>query len=86
MKILHVIRKTNDVYAFDMVQRQRQAAENEVAVLLLQDAVLTPPADEAGLFVCRDDATARGVKPRGEMVGYDDIVRMLLEYDSVVSW
>ncbi len=86
MKILHVIRKTNDHYAFDVIQRQRQAGENEVAVLLLQDAVLTPPDDEAGLFVCGDDAAARGVAPRGERVGYDDIVKMLLEYDSVVSW
>ncbi len=86
MKILHVIRKTNDAYAFETVRRQRQTPENEVAVLLMQDAVLTPPEETAGLFVCREDAAARGVKSRGELVGYDEIVNMLLEYDTMVSW
>lgn len=87
MKILHVIRKTNDSYAWGTVSRHRERAENQVVVLLLHDAVFTAPAEENDtILACRDDVVARGVKTRVVLIGYEEIVKMLLEADSVVCW
>lgn len=87
MKALHIIKNTDDVYAWAAVSRQRETGHGHVSVLLLHDAVFTPvPEGLDGVFACRDDAAARGVRTQALLVGYEEIVKMLLEADSVVCW
>jgi len=86
VKILHVIKTLDDRYAYEMASRQREEEGHSVGILLLQDAVLTPPVDASGLFACREDVEARGGPCPGRAVGYEEIVRMLLEYDTVICW
>jgi len=87
MKVLHIIKKTNDTYAWESALRQREKKDDQVLVLLLHDAVLASgPVDADGVFACRDDVAARGVKTKAQLVGYEEIVKMLLEADSVVCW
>ncbi len=81
MKILHIIRNPNDITPIEIAQAQ--SSENEVAMLLMHDAVYSKPALKT--YACANDAEARGVTLH-ECVGYDRIVRMLFEYDKVVSW
>ena len=87
MKVLHIIKKTNDTYAWEAASRQRGKKDGQVFVLLLHDAVLAQsPGDADGVFACRDDVAARGVQTQAPLVGYEEIVKMLLEADSVVCW
>jgi sulfur transfer complex TusBCD TusB component (DsrH family) len=86
VKILHIIKKTNDTYAWQAASRQRRKEGNRVIILLLQDAVFSPIQDDMEVFACQDDVTARGVMTKASLVGYEEIVGMLLDADSVVCW
>jgi len=86
VKILHIIKKTNDTYAWRTASRQQRGETNEVSVLLLQDAVFSPIRDDLEVFACRDDVRARGVHTEASLVDYEDIVKMMLNADSIVCW
>ena len=86
MKILHIIKKINDTYAWQTASRQQRKEENRVTILLLHDAVFDSVRDDVEVFACRDDALARGVNTKASLLGYEEIVRMLLDADSVVCW
>ena len=86
MKTLHIIKKTNDIYAWRTAFRQRGKRETQVSVLLIHDAVFDPIEDDTDVFACQDDVMARGVKTKASLVDYEEIVRMLLDTDSVVCW
>lgn len=81
MKILHIIRNPNDETPLEIAKAQSR--DNEVAILLLHDAVYVIP--DLTTYACAKDAEARGVT-RHELVGYERIVEILFEYDKVVSW
>lgn len=81
MKILHIIRNPNDSTPFEIAISQSK--DHEVAVVLLHDAVYAKPGIPA--YACEADARARGVTGH-ECVDYKGIVKMLFEYDKVVSW
>lgn len=81
MKILHIIRNPNDSTPIEIARAQSK--EHEVAILLLHDAVYAKP--HLTSYACAKDAEARGVTGH-ERVDYGRIVKMLFEYDKVVSW
>ena len=81
MKILHIIRNPNDSTPIEIAKSQSKG--HEVMILLLHDAVYARP--EFPAYACAADAMARGVTWH-ECVDYSRIVRMLFEYDKVVSW
>lgn len=81
MKILHIIRNPNDETPLEIAKAQSR--DNKVAILLLHDAVYAKT--DLTTYACADDAEARGVTGH-ECVGYDRVVKMLFEYDKVVSW
>lgn len=86
MRILHIIKSSKDRLAYDMVLRQQENQDREVVVLLIHDAVYTPPEGEMELCACRDDVEARGIESTARLVDYDEIVELLLESESVVCW
>ncbi len=87
MKILHIIKKTSDTYAWDTVVLQREKGGEQVEVLLLHDAVFTPLPDEwSWVFACKDDVTARGIGTVATLVEYENIVEMIIDADSVICW
>lgn len=81
MKILHIIRNPNDATPLEIAKEQSK--DNEVVILLLHDAVYAKP--DLTTYACSEDAEARGVTGH-KCVDYKGIVRMLFEYDKVVSW
>jgi len=83
MKILHIIRNPNDETPLEIARSQSK--ENEIAILLLHDAVYAIPDVQFKVYSCKADAEARGVVLH-ECVEYKKIVQMLFEYDKVVSW
>ena len=86
MRILHVIKQTDDPLAWQTVRQQLNNKENCVTVLLLHDAVFCAIQDGGEIYACQDDVFARGVQTSASLVDYTEIVEMLLEADSVVSW
>jgi len=83
MKILHIIRNPNDETPLEIAISQSK--EHDVAVLLLHDAVYANPDVHFKVYACTADAQARGVTEH-ECMDYKKIVKMLFEYDKVVSW
>ena len=81
MKILHIIRNPNDVTPLEIAKAQSK--DNEVAILLMHDAVYSLP--DLPTFACKTDAEARSVTEH-DCVDYARIVQMLFEYEKVVSW
>ncbi|MEE9610517.1 MAG: hypothetical protein V3W19_04655 [Desulfatiglandales bacterium] len=86
MKILHIIKKIDDTYAWQTAARQQRKERNRVIILLIHDAVFNPVQDDMEVFACQDDVMARGVETRASLVGYEEIVKMLLDADSVACW
>jgi len=84
-KILHVLKSSEDSYACGAARGQQEQGA-DVSVLLLHDAVLTPPEGIPKVYACRDDVEARGSIFNGQSVNYDEIVSLLLEADSVICW
>jgi sulfur relay protein TusB/DsrH len=81
MKTLHILRKTNDPIAIEAIR-----SDPEAALLLIQDAVLAKGSFPAKTYACREDLVARGIGERYRIVDYDDIARLITEYDRVITW
>ncbi|MCL5264989.1 MAG: hypothetical protein M1343_07350 [Chloroflexi bacterium] len=85
MKVLHIIRELKDNWPLELAKMQ-QGKGNEVAVLLLHDAVLSRPPKGFKVFASRDDVRARGVESEAAQVDYEAIVELIFTNDSVSCW
>ncbi|NKE71380.1 DsrH/TusB family sulfur relay protein [Candidatus Manganitrophus noduliformans] len=81
MKTLHILRKTSEPIALEAIQSDPRAA-----VLLIQDAVLTKGVFPVETYACREDLDARGIDRSFRPVDYNDIARLIVEYDRVITW
>ncbi|MDH4318115.1 MAG: hypothetical protein OEV64_06970 [Desulfobulbaceae bacterium] len=86
MKILHLVKSPGDVLAYETADNQRRSGLDEVWILLLHDAVYTPPPSWDKLYISRDDILARGVNTPGIQVDHGEIVDLLFAADTVVNW
>ncbi len=91
MKILHVIKERDHALAISTVREQTvlpPAAENDVTVLLIHDAVLTAEDRLKGLRVTalKDDAAARAAEPPYPSVDYNGMLKLVFESDRVICW
>ena len=84
-KILHIIKDLNDPAPIDIAKKQ--ADSNEIGLLFIHDAVLGDlSSDFAKVYVLDADVRARNLNIEGEIIDYDEMIRLLFEYDKVVSW
>jgi sulfur relay protein TusB/DsrH len=86
MKVLHIIRSSDDPLAKRVIADISGAAGAEQTLLLMQDGVYTNPQGAANVFACSDDVAARGVTTDIPLVEYDRIVEMIFENDKVITW
>ncbi len=84
MKILHIIRHLEDTRAIETARQQ--ISGHEVTLLLLHDAVLSPPSFAGKVYAGLADVEARTPRPGYETLDYPEIVRLICENDKVVSW
>ena len=85
MKILHVLRSGPDRLPLDLARHQRDA--HTVTVLLVQDAVSTPPPERPGaIYALKADLEARGLAVGQAAVDYDEAIRLMAEHDRVIVW
>lgn len=85
MRILHIVRDVEDGRALDVAQKQHRRG-HAVTLLLLHDAVLGNIKLAGQVLACETDALARRRQDRYETVDYEDIVKMIFDYDRVISW
>lgn len=84
MRILHLVRNPDDQRAFATIEAQ--AAETEVTVIYLQDAVYREPIPGVRTYVCARDWQARRPKTACEQVDYDQIIELIARHDKVITW
>lgn len=84
MRILHLVRSIDDRRA--LATATAHAAEHEVVVVLLHDAVLDRAEFPGSVFACDEDARARWQACQREVLDCDQIVGKILEADRVICW
>ncbi len=84
MKTLHIFRKINDPLAYAAISDE--ALQNPVALLLIQDGVLSEGDFPDETYVCQEDLSARGRESPYFTINYPGIVRLITECDRVVTW
>ena len=85
MKVLHLIRSSDDALACGIIDEIPDNVDLEQTVLLIHDGVYLNPKD-VRTFACADDVRARGIETKAPLVGYDEIVDMIIEHDRVITW
>lgn len=86
MKVLHIMRERNDPVAFRAISESVREGDGEVSVLLMHDSVLSTLPEGINAYACKDDVEARGVNVPYPTLDYREIVRLLVRYDSVITW
>jgi hypothetical protein len=82
--ILHILRALRDDSAWQIIRTQHE--QYSVAVLLMHDAVLAPPALEVPMYACEADALARGITSSLPRLSYDQIVDLIFACKRVMVW
>jgi sulfur transfer complex TusBCD TusB component (DsrH family) len=84
-KILHIIKKSSDPYALEIIAGQTK--ENEVSVVLIQEGVrMEIDLPEVKVFALEEDAAERNVRPKVKTIVYEGLLDLILEADAVVTW
>lgn len=82
--ILHILRALRDDSAWEIIRAQHE--QHPVAVLLMHDAVLAPPALEVPMYACEADVMARGITSPLPRLTYDQIVDLIFACKRVMVW
>jgi sulfur transfer complex TusBCD TusB component (DsrH family) len=82
--ILHILRALQDDGAWQIIRAQHE--QQPVAVLLMHDAVLAPPALEVPMYACEADVIARGITSPLPRLTYDQIVDLIFACKRVMVW
>lgn len=86
MRRLHILRRKDDAYAWEIARLQAGHPDTEVIVLLLHDAVFSSPQADLKVFACKDDLLARGLEGRFPALDYPEIVQLIFECDTIHTW
>lgn len=81
---LHILRSLRDESAWQTIRMQHDM--QSVAVLLMHDAVLAPPALEVPMYACEADVTARGITSPLPRLTYGQIVDLIFACKQVMVW
>lgn len=85
-RVIHILKDANCEEALTLIGPQATANEEDLTILLIQDAVKLTPSVAAKVCVLEEDAKARGVKSPFEPVDYEKMVEMILAADTVMTW
>jgi sulfur transfer complex TusBCD TusB component (DsrH family) len=84
-KIVHVVKKSTDPYALEIIAGQ--AEENAVSVVVIQEGVrMEPDLPSVNVFALEEDAAERKIRPKVKTIGYEGFLELILEADAVVTW
>ena len=84
MKILHIIKNVNEKRGLEIAKIQSKS--NEVGILLIHDGVYAKLDKNLKTYACLKDVEARNISVNYELVDYNDIVKLIFEYEKVIVW
>lgn len=84
MRILHIVRDHRDGLPLEVARSQ--GGEHEVAILFIQNGVLARAPEALESYALAQDLEARGLPPRGKMVDFPGMVRLIVEADRALVW
>jgi sulfur transfer complex TusBCD TusB component (DsrH family) len=82
-KVLYIVSKRDSLRP-DLVL-STGVAEQDISVLLIQDAVSLTNVPSPHVFALADDAASRNITPVFPTVSYRDMVRLMFEADTVIA-
>jgi sulfur transfer complex TusBCD TusB component (DsrH family) len=81
--MLYIV-STHDSLRSDLVL-SAGVTEQDISVLLIQDAVSLTKVPTPHVFALEDDAASRNITPVFPTVSYRDMVRLMFEADTVIA-
>lgn len=84
MKVLHILRKSQDDLARETIERQPDNVE--VTVVLIQEAVSLRERLTKRLLVLEDDVRDMHVDMDIPRISYHDLLNLIFEHDKVFCW
>lgn len=86
MKRIHILRKTQNPDAEKLIAFQ-MAQSDEVDVILIQDAVfLKCDVFSSSVWACKEDVEARNIAHHRHTLNYGEIVKRIMDANSVACW
>jgi sulfur transfer complex TusBCD TusB component (DsrH family) len=86
MKRLHILRKIQNPDAENLIAYQVSKGD-EVEVILLQDAVFqVNDVFNSSVWACKEDVEARNVTHHEAVLDYGEIIKKIMDAQSVVCW
>ena len=85
-RILHILKEINSTDALAIIAKEAKHPLQEPSIILIQEAVRIPIDLPFKIYVLDDDAKARGVVSKFEMINYSKMLDLILSSDSVVTW
>ncbi len=83
-KILHILKDAADAYPLEVIRKT--AVSCDLSILLIQEAVhMNIPKFQGNIFVLSEDLNPKKQSPF-QSVGYQKMLELIFESDSVVTW
>ena len=85
-RILHILKESDSTEALTIIAKEAKQPSQELSIILIQEAVRLPIDLPFKTYVLDEDAKARGVVSKFEMINYSKMLDLVLSSDSVVTW
>jgi sulfur relay protein TusB/DsrH len=85
-RILHILKEINSTEALTVLAEEAKQSSRELSVLLIQEAVRLQPDLPFKVYVLDEDAKARGVVSKFEMINYSKLLDLIFSHESVIAW
>ncbi len=82
--VLHILSHAENPEAWAVIEAD--CRERPVTVLLLREAVLSPPHERAMVVASRADCEKHGAVRRHKTVDYVEILQLIDEHDDIRRW
>jgi hypothetical protein len=86
-KQLHLLKEKGDLKAMTVIEALSRENPDRIEVVLLQEARETVPSWKSRTYLLRsNDEQSQAVSAGLESIGYDQLVDLIFEADTVVAW
>lgn len=84
---LHLLKEKDDLKALAVIEALSLAHPDLIQVVLLQEARKTLPSWKSRTYLLRsNDEQPQAAPSESEAIGYDKLVDLIFEADTVVAW
>lgn len=91
-RILHILKEPHTPIALEMIRQESQNPQQEVIILLIQEAVakLLPLNESLKIYILKEDLEERGLtSPPGTHytpINFKGMLELLYRADKIITW